>query len=260
MAANGEPGSGRSNLVRVNIVLAVVDVLLLAAVIVVLIMPGGGLDLIFGEGRESVSAQTQEEGEPARSRSRSRSPNRRKSPSPEPEPEPSDPEPSEPAGPAVVSAERTVSARHTVEAGDTFYEISGSYWNDEHLWPDLYMLNRERFSDPDLVRPGDIVEIYPSLASDGELSAQDIEVLSQAYVDTYSVYRRIGIEALERGRERGSRYWITRSRIKINKAHWLLYSGHRFNRNLAAEYAERIDERDLRVVRDYLERFGYPEP
>jgi hypothetical protein len=255
VAANGEPGSGRSNLVRVNIVLAVVDVLLLAAVIVVLIMPGGGLDLIFGEGRESVSAQTQEESEP--DPEPEPEPERAEEPQPEPE---SETEPSEPAGPAVVSAERNVSARHTVEAGDTFYEISGSYWNDEHLWPDLYMLNRERFSDPDLVRPGDVVEIYPSFASDGELSAQDIEVLSQAYVDTYSVYRRIGIEALELGRERGSRYWITRSRIKINKAHWLLYSGHRFNRNLAADYAERIDERDLRVVRDYLERFGYPEP
>ncbi|NBB91376.1 MAG: hypothetical protein GVY23_09245 [Spirochaetes bacterium] len=251
MAANGEPGSGRSNLVRVNIVLAVVDVLLLAAVIVLFIIPGGGLDLIFGESQEPGSAPAQEEGDPAAD--------------PEPEPEPAEepapePEPTEPAGPAVVPGERTATARHIVETGDTFYEISGFYWNDEHLWPDLYMLNHERFPDPDLVRPGDIVEIYPSLASDGELSAQDIEVLSQAYVDTYSVYRRIGMAALERGRERGSRYWITRSRIKINKAHWLLYSGHRFNQNLAAEYAERIDERDLRVVRNYLERFGYPDP
>ncbi len=160
----------------------------------------------------------------------------------------------------MVPAERTVIERHTVESGDTFYEISGSYWNNEHLWPDLYMLNRERFPDPDLMRPGDIVEIYPSLASDGELSARDINVLSQAYVDTYRVYRTLGIEALERGRERGSRYWILRSRIKINKAHWLLYSGHRFNRDLATEYADSIDERDLRVVRGYLERFGYPDP
>jgi hypothetical protein len=180
-------------------------------------------------------------------------------PAPEPEPEP-EPEPTEPSEPAVVPADRTVGARHTVESGDTFYEISGSYWNDEHLWPDLYMLNRERFPDPDLMRPGDIVEIYPSLASDGELSQADIEVLSQAYVDTYRVYRTIGIEALERGRERGSRYWILRSRIKINKAHWLLYSGHRFNRDLAEEYADSIDSRDLRVVRGYLERFGYPDP
>lgn len=255
MAANGEPGSGRGNLVRINIVLAVVDVLLFAAVIVAFVMPGGGLDMLFGGDEEPAPAQAQGEVEPASAPE----PEPEPEPAPEPAPEP-EPAPAESGESAVVPAERTVSARHTVESGDTFYEISGSYWGDEHLWPDLYMLNRGRFSDPDLMRPGDIVKIYPSLASDGELSARDIDVLSRAYLDTYRVYRTIGIEALERGRERGSRYWIVRSRIKINKAHWVLYSGHRFNRDLAEEYADSIDERDLRVVRGYLERFGYPDP
>jgi hypothetical protein len=122
------------------------------------------------------------------------------------------------------------------------------------------VLNRAGFPDPDLIRPGDIVEIYPSLDSDGDLSGRDVEVLSEAYVETYGAYRQIGIEALERGRASGSRYWIERSRNKINKAHWLLYSGHRFNPQLLAEYGGRIDDRDERVVRRYLERFEYPDP
>jgi hypothetical protein len=90
------------------------------------------------------------------------------------------------------------------------------------------------------------------------LSRADVEVISEAYIRTYSTYRRLGAEALERGRAEQSRYYIELARNRINKAHWLLYSGHRFNRNLAAEHAERIDERDLAVVRRYLARFGYP--
>lgn len=255
MGANGEPGSGRGNIVRINIVLAVVDALLLAAVVALFVMPGGGLDLIFGPpADEPVEQQPVAEPEPEPEPEPAAEAEPEEEPAAEPEPEP------EPADPVVVPAEREQTGTHSVRAGDTFYDIAGEYWGDEHLWPDLYSLNAGRFADPDLIRPGDVVAVYPALDSDGELSRSDTGVLSEAYLETYRAYRAIGLEALERGRASGSRYWIERSRNKINKAHWLLYSGHRFNPDLVDEYADGIDPRDLRVVRGYLERFGYPDP
>lgn len=251
MAAQGEPGSGRGNIVRVNIALAVVDVLLLAAVIFLFLVPRAADEP--AESGEPSEVTEEHESEAATQEQPAEEAPEAEKPEPEPEPAPSQPEP-------VDADTREATGRHVVESGDTFYDLAGTYWRDEHLWPDLYVLNRERFPDPDLIRPGDIVRIYPSLASDGELSDSDIEVLSRAYVETYHVYRELGTRAAEEGRTQGSRYLIERSRNRINKAHWLLYSGHRFNRDLAEKYADDIDERDLRVVRRYLERFGYPDP
>jgi hypothetical protein len=250
VAANGEPGSGRSNIVLINIVLAVVDVVLLAVVVLLFVLPGGAGAALFSATEEEPAMPVEPAEEPEAVPDVPDEPAQESEPEPEPEPEPAEPQ--------VVPSEREVTGRHTVQSGDTFYDISGSYWGNEHLWPDLYVLNQDGYPDPDLMRPGEVVEIYPSLDSDGELSTRDISVLSDAYVETYRAYRKVGIEALERGRASGSRYWIERSRNKINKAHWLLYSGHRFNRELLGTYAERIDDRDERVVRRYLERFGYP--
>jgi hypothetical protein len=246
----------------VNIVLAVIDILLLAAVIFLFVSPQR-------RGEEGAMVQTEPEAELAVEPEEPAEPEPApEAEEPEAEPEPAEPadEPSEPepepetTGDRVVPGERAVRERHVVEAGDTFYDIAGTYWGDEHLWPDLYVLNRSDFPDPDLIRPGSTVEIYRSLAADGELSEGDIARLSEAYVETYRVYRRLGTEALERGRATDSRYLLTRARIRINKAHWLLYSGHRLNPRLAEQYASRIDDRDLRVVRSYLERFGRPDP
>jgi hypothetical protein len=260
VASNAEPGSGRGNLVRINIVLAVVDALLLAAVIFLFIRPGGGLPFA-GARADGDEAPAERQMQPAEGE---RDTSDAEEPAPEVEPEQEDTqaaarEEDGAAGEAPVSpGAREVRARHTVESGDTFYDIAGRYWENEHLWPDLYVLNAEKFSDPDLVRPGEVVAIYPSLAADGELSRSDVEVISEAYVRTYRTYRRLGTAALEQAGAEHSRYWVARARNKINKAHWLLYSGHRFNRNLTADYADRIDERDLAVVERYLKRFGYP--
>lgn len=245
VAANGEPGTGRKTLVRINIALAVFDLLLLAALVYLFIYPGEAQELLLpadeppAERAAEPSAEEPADAEPEETA----------------EPE----EPSEPEEPAIDPAAREPVSQYRVKRGDTFYDIAGIYWENEHLWPDLYALNRDDFRDPDFIRPGEQVDIYRSLAADGELSAEDRDVISRAHVEAYRVYRSLGEEDAERGRQRGSRYHVERARNRINKAHWLLYSGHRFNPDLAEEYAEEIDERDLRVVRRYLERFGGPE-
>jgi len=78
--------------------------------------------------------------------------------------------------------------------------------------------------------------------------------------ETYKVYRSLGEAALSRGRATGNNWLIQLGRIRINKAHWLLYSGLRFDHQLLETYAGQIQDRDARVVRDYVKRFGYVDP
>lgn len=174
-------------------------------------------------------------------------------PAPAPEPAPT-PEPPDPRVP-----ERTVTGTHTVRAGDTFYDLAEKYWGYPKVWPDLYVLNRDRYRDPDFILPGDEITIYNPLGDPQALSPAQTEALLDAHIATYKVYRALGDEALERGLRTGNRWLIQRGRIRINKAHWLLYSGTRFDRAFLERWGDEIDERDLGVVRQYLERFGYPE-
>ena len=180
-------------------------------------------------------------------------------PEPAPEPEP-DPEPA--PEPVIVDPgvpERRVVETHTVRRGDTFYELAGEYWGYPKVWPDLYILNRDAYDDPDYISPGDQISIFNPIGNPAALTPSQTRAMLQAHVDTYKVYRSLGDHSLERGLQSGNRWLIQRGRVRINKAHWLLYSGTRFDRGFLDSYADQIDERDLRVVRGYLERFGHPE-
>ena len=179
-------------------------------------------------------------------------------PAPEPAPTPDPPDAPEP-DPDPGVPERLVTATHTVRAGDTFYDLAEEYWGYPKVWPDLYVLNRDRYRDPDLILPGDEITIYNPLGDPQALSPAQTDALLDAHIATYKVYRALGDEALERGLRTGNRWLIQRGRIRINKAHWLLYSGTRFDRAFLERWGDEIDERDLRVVRQYLERFGYPD-
>jgi hypothetical protein len=160
----------------------------------------------------------------------------------------------------IPPAARTATGTHTVKRGETFYELSGELWEDEHLWPDLYVLNQQQFTNPDLVPEGSEISVYERLGSDGSFNPREMATLLQAYVDTYRRYRALGEQALERGRETGSRWLIELARARINKAHWLLYSGMRFRRDLLDHFDDQIEDRDERVVRQFVERFGYVDP
>ncbi|MFP3959278.1 MAG: LysM peptidoglycan-binding domain-containing protein, partial [Spirochaetaceae bacterium] len=171
MAANGEPGTGRKTLVRINIALAVFDLLLLAALVYLFIYPGEAQELLLPADEppaERAAEPSAEEPADAEPETDSATPD---SEAPEETAEPE--EPSEPEEPAIDPAAREPVSQHRVERGDTFYDIAGIYWENEHLWPDLYALNRDDFRDPDFIRPGEQVDIYRSLAADGELSAED---------------------------------------------------------------------------------------
>lgn len=268
MAQEGSPQRRRVLLIT-DIVLAIVDVALIIVVLSV------GFDFPLGgraDGREDAPApQVAEEArdeapseEPAEDAATPQETDREGAAMEEaPDEEAAEPEEEpaamqEPAEPPPSA--REVERRYTVTEGDTFFGLAGRIWEDQHLWPDLYTLNRDGFPNPDLILPGETVNIYPSLKADGSLTEPELAVLLEAYVDTYRRYRRIGEGALSRGRETGSQYQIQRGRLYVNKAQWLLYSGLRYSRDLLDRYAAEIDEGDLRAVRQYVERFGYVDP
>ncbi|NBC30402.1 MAG: hypothetical protein GVY29_10495 [Spirochaetes bacterium] len=240
MAKEGSGGRQRLLLVT-DIVLAIVDIALIVVVLSI------GFD--FGRSdREPVTVAVEEE-----------------APAPDAAAEPAEESTEEPAEAprdrATPAPERRVQRVYNVSRGDTFFGLASRVWDDQHLWPDLYVLNKERFENPDLILPGQRVDIYPSLKADGRLSDSELSVLMDAYVETYQRYRALGEEALASGRDSNDAYLLQRSRLYINKAQWLLYSGLRYSRDLLETHAGEIDDRDIRVVREYVDRFGYlPDP
>lgn len=48
---------------------------------------------------------------------------------------------------------------HRVVAGDTLFGIAQDSYGDGNLWPRLFTANRDRISDPDLIRVGQVLRI-----------------------------------------------------------------------------------------------------
>ena len=48
---------------------------------------------------------------------------------------------------------------YRVQAGDTLFTVAEQLYGDGSLWPRLFIANRDRITDPDLVRAGQILRI-----------------------------------------------------------------------------------------------------
>ena len=175
-------------------------------------------------------------------------------PAPEPKAEPEPEAAPEPRDPAARELEFT----HYVRWGDTFYTLARRYWDNEHLWPDLWSLNRERFPDPDFIAERDVVAIYPRLAPDGEFQSAELNRLFEAYLEAYRAYQRVGDDLIAEARRSGRAWQRKLGRMKRDKSTWLLYSALRFDEGYLDRYEAKIDADDLAVVRNYIDRFGIP--
>jgi nucleoid-associated protein YgaU len=68
-----------------------------------------------------------------------------------------------PASPAQASTQQPGSAAkfemYTVKEGDWLSKIAGRYYGDVHKWDRIFQANRDQISDPDKIRPGQILKI-----------------------------------------------------------------------------------------------------
>jgi hypothetical protein len=159
-------------------------------------------------------------------------------------------------------ASREVLFTHYVQWGDTFYSLAARYWDREHLWPDLWLLNASNFPDPDLMVVGDVVSIYDPLgrpADNGQrvFSTSERERIFEAYLAVYRKYRDIGDYYLARADGRRS-WYRTLGRNRINKAHWSVYSSLRYDPSLLDRYRSLLSRGDIEIIEEYVDRFGYP--
>ncbi len=132
---------------------------------------------------------------------------------------------------------RYVVDKHTVEWGECFSLITGDYWGDMFLWPDLYMLNDMKSGDPDLIYPNEVVEIFNRLGQGDSYTAPEKDVILNAYIDVYDIYKGLGDR-------------------KNNSAWSLLWCAAKYDRNFLDRYADRIDPADRAMAQKYIDEKG----
>ncbi|MDC7224024.1 MAG: hypothetical protein PQJ60_09810, partial [Spirochaetales bacterium] len=132
---------------------------------------------------------------------------------------------------------RYVVEKHTVVWGECFSLITGDYWGDMFLWPDLYMLNDMKSGDPDLIYPNEVVEIFNRLGEGDNYSIPEKEVILEAYIDVYDIYKKLGDE-------------------KNNSAWSLLWCAAKYDRDFLDTYADRIDPADRAMAQKYIDEKG----
>ncbi len=140
--------------------------------------------------------------------------------------------------------------RYVVQRGDTFFDLTRRFWGDPDLWPGLYAVNNNVVSNPDLIYPGQVIQLLADAKSTDEMTRQERLSLAAGHVETYRAY----IESA------GALPWGSNRRAQlINAAHWVLYSAFGFDDQILERYSGEIRESDRETVEEYLERFGPPE-
>ncbi len=146
--------------------------------------------------------------------------------------------PAEPEAPSLP--ERYIVSRHEVEEGESFSLITGYYWEDIFLWPDLYVRNDMRTDDPDLIFPEEIVDIYNRLGSGDSYTPLETEELMKSYLRVYRIYKKLGPE-------------------KNNSVWSLLWCAAKYDHDFLDTYADMIDPEDLAMARKYIAEEGFLE-
>jgi len=155
----------------------------------------------------------------------------------------------DPAVPPMIVAEappeeeepeirRYVVETHTVVGGESFSLITGLYWDDIFLWPDLYVHNDMRSGDPDLIYPDEIVNIYNRLGDGDDYTEAETALILDAYIQVYHRFKALGPH-------------------KNGSAWTLLWCGAKYDHDFLDLYADQIDPEDLAVARRYVAEEGY---
>lgn len=63
------------------------------------------------------------------------------------------------AGSASTAAVEPATQTYTVVSGDTLSKISKHFYGSANHWNDIFQANRDQLSNPDLIKPGQVLKI-----------------------------------------------------------------------------------------------------
>ena len=134
--------------------------------------------------------------------------------------------------------ERYIIGHHKVIKDESFSLVTGQYWDDIYLWPDLYIRNDMKSDDPDIIYPDEIIDIYNRLGKGDLYSEIEKDEILKAYIEVYDIYKKLGPE-------------------KENSVWALLYSGAKYDHDFLELFSDRIDPADKAMAQKYIDEEGY---
>ena len=87
---------------------------------------------------------------------------------------------------------KTPGGENAVTIGDNLWDLSDEYYKDAYLWPNIYRVNNESISNPDILLIGDVVTIPPLEGTFRNLTAKDSINISVGFFKAYEAYKRYG--------------------------------------------------------------------
>ena len=143
---------------------------------------------------------------------------------------------------------RELIQQHTVVPGNTFVSLAEQYWGDKYLWPVMYLDNRERFPNPNYLKPGQNVEIYASPAGK--------EYVLDAYLDMYSVYRELGEDLIRRGKRSNSPSLQNIGYRRLMEARTVIFTATRYDPDFHETVRDRLKGEDYTMLKRYIDYHG----
>ncbi len=91
--------------------------------------------------------------------------------------------------PVYESAAFFAGGTHRVAAGDNLWGISGTYYRDHYLWPNIYRVNTATIPNPDIVQIDQSLEVPALYGPPEKLTEADRRHLAQGYFLLYRYYK-----------------------------------------------------------------------
>lgn len=79
---------------------------------------------------------------------------------------------------------------HLVVAGDNLWNISGHYYLDPFLWPNIYRVNTETITNPDILKPAQLLALPELYGHPRKLTPEDRRNLAAGYFQVFNYYRK----------------------------------------------------------------------
>jgi nucleoid-associated protein YgaU len=91
--------------------------------------------------------------------------------------------------PSYESAAFFAGGTHRVAAGDNLWGISGTYYRDHYLWPNIYRVNIATIQNPDILQIDQSLEVPALYGPPDKLTEADRRHLAEGYFLLYRYYK-----------------------------------------------------------------------